>query len=78
MTIPTLTTEAMYPEPKGKLRSVTNWVSVLVPVLTGILTLVGVPIPGDALAPLLVSVAQGIATLWARNRKGGGGATVGK
>lgn len=61
---------------KHTLRSVTNIVSILTPLITAALVAVGVPIPGDALAPVLVSVVQSIATWWARNRKGGGGTTA--
>jgi hypothetical protein len=50
----------------GFLAKSTNWVAVLAPLLTWWLTAIGVPIPGEALAALVV---QSAATLVSRNRK---------
>lgn len=62
----------MKEESKPVTASITNVVSVLAPVLTALAVALGIPIPGDALAPVIVSVVQGILTLFARNRKNGG------
>jgi len=63
-------------EEKSVLASATNWVSLFAPVLTAVFVAVGIPIPGDALAPVIVSVVQSAATWWARNRKNGGAKTT--
>jgi hypothetical protein len=54
---------------ESMVKSATNWAALIAPLLTGLLIAVGVPIPGDALAPLIVSLGQSVVTLVARNRR---------
>ena len=60
------------PGTKPPYASATNIVAILAPILAVLLMQVGVPIPPETLV-VLVSAIQSAVTLWARNRKSGGG-----
>ena len=59
---------------KSAMSSATNWVTTVATIANIVLVNLGLPIPTETLVSIGVAV-QGLLTLWARNRSGGGGRT---